>query len=589
MTVTYADKPWLKRYDQGVPHTLQYPSHTVHQMLSDAALNTPDATAIVSTAHVPVAGRLTATLNYRDLNAQADALAAALVDMGVKKGDRVAMILPNCAQFVIGFFGILKAGGIVVACNPTYPGPKLAEQIKDSGATVAIVLSKFYNTLKEVQAQTDLKTVIVTNIKEYLPPVAAFLFTVAKERKEGHRIEKHPVDHALPDLLAKYKGKKVNVTVMPTDIAIYQYTGGTTGTPKGAMAQHKALVTNTHQGRAWLVKWEPAKEVYLGAIPLFHVFGMIAVMCFAVSMSASIVMVPNPREIHEVLEAIQKYKCTIFMGVPAMYNAVNNHPDVQAGKYDLRSVRACISGSAPLPPITKAKFEELTGGKLVEGYGLSETAVAVCVNPIYSPAPVGSIGLPLPDVEMKIVSLDDGLTEVPVGKEGEVVIHAPTLMVGYHNNPTETENVLRHMPDGKVWFYSGDIGKMDEDGYFYIVDRKKDMVLIGGFNVYPANVEKVLMEHPAVRDAGVAGIPHPEKPGQEALKAWVVKAEDRDVTEKEIIEFAQSRLARYEVPTRVEFVSELPKTTVLKVLRRELQRMEKEKTGQKDIPASVKQ
>ncbi len=589
MTVTYADKPWLKRYDQGVPHTLQYPSHTVHQMLSDAALNTPDATAIISTAHVPVAGRLTATLNYRDLNAQADALAAALVDMGVKKGDRVAMILPNCAQFVIGFFGILKAGGIVVACNPTYPGPKLAEQIKDSGATVAIVLSKFYNTLKEVQAQTDLKTVIVTNIKEYLPPVAAFLFTVAKERKEGHRIEKHPVDHALPDLLAKYKGKKVNVTVLPTDIAIYQYTGGTTGTPKGAMAQHKALVTNTHQGRAWLVKWEPAKEVYLGAIPLFHVFGMIAVMCFAVSMSASIVMVPNPREIHEVLEVIQKYKCTIFMGVPAMYNAVNNHPDVQAGKYDLRSVRACISGSAPLPPITKAKFEELTGGKLVEGYGLSETAVAVCVNPIYSPAPVGSIGLPLPDVEMKIVSLDDGLTEVPVGKEGEVVIHAPTLMVGYHNNPAETENVLRHMPDGKVWFYSGDIGKMDEDGYFYIVDRKKDMVLIGGFNVYPANVEKVLMEHPAVRDAGVAGIPHPEKPGQEALKAWVVKAEDRDVTEKEIIEFAQSRLARYEVPTRVEFVSELPKTTVLKVLRRELQRMEKEKTGQKDIPASVKQ
>jgi len=570
-TVTYAEKPWLKHYDPGVPHSLEpYPKHPIYQFLVDAAAELPNNPAIVTSAHLPVVGRQKAVLNYRELNEQVDALAAALVDMGLNKGDRVGLILPNCAQFVIGFFGVLKAGGVVVAVNPTYPAARMAEQLKDSGATTVITLSLFYNTVKQIQQQTDVKNVIVTNIKEYLPPLAAFLFTVAKEKKGGHRIEKHPVDYALPDLLAKYKGKRANVKVHPDDPAIFQYTGGTTGVPKGAIATHQALVCNTLQCRAFLGKVEQGKEVFMAAIPLFHVFGMISVMCFAVSLGASMLMVANPREIKEVLEVIHTYKPTIFMGVPAMYNAINNNPDVAKGKYDLRSIRACISGSAPLPPATKRRFEELTGSKLSEGYGMSETAVAVCVNPLYGENKTGSIGIPLPDVEMKIISLDDGLTEMPIGKEGELVVWSPTLMIGYHNMPAETENVLRLMPDGRKWLFTGDIAYMDEDGYFFIVDRKKDMALIGGFNVYPNNVEKVLAEHHAVQEVGVAAIPHPEKEGQEALKAWVVLKPNHKVTEKELIDFAAQKLARYEVPTRIEFIDELPKTPVLKILRREL-------------------
>jgi long-chain acyl-CoA synthetase len=576
--VTYQDKPWLQHYDPDVPHSIApYPKHLLHRFLIEAAQEDGDSVAILTSAHLPLVGRVKSTLNYQDLHDLSDTLAAALVDMGLKKGERVAIILPNCAQFVISYFAILKAGGVVVATNPTFPPKKMAEQIKDSGATVAITLSLFYGGLKQVQPQTEVKHVIVTNIKEYLPGLARFLFTLAKEKKEGHRIQKQPEDHWFQDVLARYAGRKPNVEVKADDIAIFQYTGGTTGIPKAAMATHAALVANTLQCRAWLAR-KDVEEISLAAIPLFHVFGMVAVMSFSVSLHAAMIMVPNPRDVDDLASCIHHYHPTLFMGVPALFNAINNHAGVVAGRYDLSSIYACISGSAPLPPATKRRFEELSGGVILEGFGMSEAPTASHANPVKGVNKTGSIGLPFPDMEMRIVSLDDEITDLPVGEIGELAMRGPMLMTGYHGMPTETANALREGPDGDKWLYTGDIARMDEDGYFYIVDRKKDMALIGGFNVYPRNVEDVLMEHPAVKEVGVAAIPHPDpqKVGQEALKAWVVVKEGHTLTVEELCAFASEHLARYEIPTRIAFVDDLPRTTVGKILRRELAQMELE-------------
>lgn len=567
----------MKHYDPGIPPSLMpYPSHPLHQFLVQAAQENGSSPAILSSAHLPVLGRVSQMMSYSDLNRFSDALAAALVDMGLKKGDRVALILPNCAQFVIAFYATLKAGGAVVAVNPTFPPKKMAEQLTDSGATFAVTLTLFYNGLKQVQAETQVRHVIATNIKEYLPGAAKFLFTLAKEKKEGHRIDKRPEDHWLQDILARYAGKSPAVEVSAGDIAIFQYTGGTTGVPKAAMSTHAALVANTLQCRAWLAR--DAQEILLAAIPLFHVFGMVAVMSFAVSLRAMMIMVPNPRAIDDVVENVHHYRPTIFMGVPALFNAINNHAGVQAHEFDLSSIYACISGSAPLPPATKQRFEELSGGVILEGFGMSEAPTASHVNPVRGENRTGSIGLPLPDMEMRIVSLDDGETDVPVGEVGELAMHGPMLMKGYHGMPTETANALRVGPDGKQWLYTGDIARMDDDGYFYIVDRKKDMALIGGFNVYPRNVEDTLMTHPAVKEVGVAAIAHPDptKVGQEALKAWIVLKPEQQVSENDLVTFARERLAPYEVPTRIAFVAELPRTTVGKILRRELAQMELE-------------
>ncbi len=574
--VTYQEKPWLSRYDPDVPHSLApYPQHPLQHFLSAAAASAGDSPAVLSSALLPVVGRIKRTMSYAELERRTNALAAAFVDMGLKKGERVALILPNCAQFVIGFYATLKAGGTVVAVNPTFPPKKLAEQLVDSGAVIAITLTPFYNGLKQVQSQTEVKKVVATNIKEYLPGIAALLFTFAKEKKEGHRIEKHDDDMWLQDVLHRYDGKKPSVEVDPNDIAIFQYTGGTTGIPKAAMSSHTALVANTLQCQAWLAR-KDVQESFLAAIPLFHVFGMVAVMSFAVSLHAVMIMVPNPRHVDDVVGSIHAYGPSIFMGVPAMFNAVNNSADVIAGKYDLSSIYACISGSAPLPPSTKRRFEELSGGVILEGFGMSEAPTASHANPVKGENRTGSIGLPFPDMEMRIVDLDDGVTDVPVGEVGELVMRGPQLMRGYHGMPTETANALRDGPDGQKWLYTGDIGRMDDDGYFYIVDRKKDMALIGGYNVYPRIVEDCLMEHPAVKEVGVAVIAHPDptKVGQEALKAWVVVRPGQGVTEEELFSFACERLARYEVPSRIAFVNELPRTTVGKILRRELAQME---------------
>lgn len=577
--VTYSDRPWLKHYDPGVPTTLSYPDIPLHGFLQDSARRTPQATACLTSARLPLVGRLHSTITYQQIDDSSDALAAALVDLGLQKGDRVAIILPNCTQFVIAFYAVLKAGGVIAAINPTFPANRMQHYLADSGARFVLTLSLFYRTVKQVQAETDVQQVIVTSIKEYLPAPARILFTLAREKKDGHAIEKHPADHWLQELLARYAGRKAGVQVGPDDRALFQYTGGTTGVSKAAIATHRALVADTLQCQAWLSTGSPdRRESFLAAIPLFHVFGMVAVMSFAVAIGSAMILVPNARDIDDVIESIDRYKPTMFMGVPALYNAINNHPRVINHTVSLQSLRTCLSGSAPLPPTTKRRFEELSGGKLLEGFGMSEMPTATHANPLAGENRTGSIGLPFPDVECRIVSLDDGETDLPVGEIGELALHGPQMMLGYHGMPTETQNALREDAHGKKWMFTGDIARMDEDGYFYIIDRKKDIALIGGFNVYPRTVEDVLLAHPAVLDVGVASIPHPDpaKIGQEALKAWIVLKPGHTVSEADLIAFASRDLARYEVPSRYVFVDELPKSTVGKVLRRELVRMELE-------------
>lgn len=562
-----SDKPWLAHYDAGVPHTVEIPNVSLHSLLEKSAVDYADKPVMVFKGH---------KISFRQLNEAADAVAAALAAHGFRKGDRAVIYMPNTPQFIISYYGILKAGGIVVATNPLYTERELEHQLADCGAETVFVMSLYYNKLKEVVAKghTKVKRVIVANIKEYLPPHLRLLFTLAKEKKEGHRVAIQQGDMSFPDFLALGKrSPKPNVQVTGDDVALLQYTGGTTGVSKGAICLHRNMAVNTAMMAAWMTDLQPGKEVILTGIPLFHSYGMVTAMNFAMRIGAMMVLVPNPRDQTDVLGSINKYKPTIFPGVPAMYVAINNNPDVAAGKYDIRSIRVCVSGSAPLLRETKEKFEQLTGGKLVEGFGMSETHVATHANPLYGKNPVGSIGLPLPNVECRVVDQVDGVTDLGAGQIGELLLKGPSVMPGYWNMAAETAKAL---VDG--WLYTGDIVEMDEEGYFYIRDRKKDMIIAGGYNIYPREVEEVLVQHPAVFEVAVAGIKDPKR--GETVKAWIVKnAGFEAVTEEEIIEWSKGELAKYKYPRMVEFLPELPKSAAMKVLKRELVKREGERSG----------
>lgn len=562
------DRPWVEHYDKGVPAAIEYPQAPLFHFLDDSARKYPDRACTIFKG---------AVVTYKEMNDISDHLAAALVDMGVKKGDRVGIFMPNSPQFVMAYYAILKAGGVVVATNPLYTAPEIEHQASDAGIEVMFVMTNFYKTIKAAQPKTRIKKLIVTNLKEALPPLLRLLFTLAKEKKGGFRIEGGLAEGEvwMQDLIAKYaSASRPALEIGPDDTALFQYSGGTTGVSKGAVAMHRNVVANTLQIKSWMTGLEPGKEVVLMAIPLFHVYGMVAGMNFAMSNGGSMVMVPNARDLKDVLDNISKYKATIFPGVPALYNGINNHPDVKAGKYNLSSIKACISGSAPLLRETKEQFEQLTGGKVFEGYGLSEAPTATHCNPLNGVNKTGSIGMPLPDVDVKIVSLDDGETILGQGEVGEIIIHGPQVMKGYHNMPTETANTLRTMKDGKTWLFTGDIAQMDEDGYFYIVDRKKELIKPGGFQVWPREVEEALAANPKVLEVGVAGIPDPYR--GETVKAWIVLKPGESADEAELKAWCKERLAPYKVPTHYEFRSELPKTTVGKILRRELVRQHKE-------------
>ena len=570
---TDTSKPWLSHYDEGVPAKMDYPHIRLDQMLADSAAKYPGRQAIVFGARVGSRVMDTA-MAYRQLDEAVNQLAGSLQQLGVEQGDRVAIIMPNCPQFVIAFFGILRAGGIAVPCNFLYSASELEHQLADAGVEIAIVLSPYYRRVHSIRGGARLRHVLVTNVKEYFPSLLRLLFTLTKEKKGGHRTDlASPDDRWLGSLLEGPPAAPEIVETGPEETACLLYTGGTTGVPKGAQLTHRNLVSNAVAGLAWSGARE-ANEVTIGAIPLFHSYGMTSVMNMSIAGALTMVLIPDPRDILHIMGSASKHSATFYPAVPTMYVAINNHPQVK--EFDLTSIRVCLSGAAPLPAEVQERFQDLTGCALVEAYGLTETSPATHVNPIGRNR-IGFIGVPWPDTDARIVDVDTGEEELATGEIGEVVIQGPQVMKGYWAQPTETSNALReHTELGPgLWFHTGDIARVDEEGYFQIVDRKKDMIICGGFNVYPRDVEEVLFKHPAVKEAAVVGIPDEYR--GETVRAFVVLADGLSATEEEIVAFCREHLANYKVPSSIRFRSELPKSTVGKVLRRELARQSHER------------
>lgn len=554
-------KTWLTSYPDEVPHTIEYPKIPLYQFLINAANSYPENDAI----HF-----LGKKIKYKDLLRSTYQFANALKSLGVKKGDKVALMLPNTPSAVISYYAALMLGAVVVQNNPLYTERELEYQLIDSGAETIITLDLTFPKVANVKKNTSIKNIIVTSIKDYLPFPKNLLYPL-KLKKDGQFVE-IPKSEGIYDFLTLLKSgstEPIGIEINPDeDLALLQYTGGTTGKSKGVMLTHSNLVINVIQERNWLYKAEIGKERFLGVLPLFHVFGMTTVMNFSLYVSGTMILVPR-FNVDELLVTIQQEKPTYFPGAPTMYIAILNHPKVK--EYDLSSIQACISGSAPLPLEVQEKFEKLTGARLVEGYGLTETSPVTHANPIWGKRKNGSIGIPWPDMDAKVVDPNTG-EDIPLGEIGELAIKGPVVMKGYWNKPEETNKVLR---DG--WLLTGDMATIDEEGYFYIVDRKKDMIIAGGYNIYPREVEEVLFEHPAVKEAVVVGIPDPYR--GETVKAYIVKKDGVDVTAEELKEFCGKNLAAYKTPKLYEFRSELPKTMVGKVLRRALLEEEQQKNN----------
>lgn len=555
------ERPWLDQYPAEIPKTLEIEEIPVQEYLKRTAKEFPEKTAI----HF-----MGKEMKYKHLYDSSIKFAAYLQSIGIEKGDRVAIMLPNMPSAVIGYFGVLLAGGVVVQTNPLYTERELEHQMKDSGAKAILALDILYPRVSKIKSQTNLEHIIVTAIKDFLPFPKNLLYPFIQKKQTGIVVTVKPdsSNHLLSEILKQPQKKLIEYEYdFNEDLALLQYTGGTTGLPKGVMITHRNLVSNATMCVAWLYKSKPGQEVVLGVLPFFHVYGMTTVMILSVLQAQKMVLIPK-FDVDTILKAIEKQRPTLFPGAPTMYIGILNHPDL--GKYDLSSIEACISGSAPLPVEVQQKFEKVTGGKLVEGFGLTEASPVTHSNFLWDKSSVsGSIGVPYPETDAAILSLETG-EPLPAGEIGELAVNGPQVMKGYWNRPEETEQVLR---DG--WLLTGDIGYMDEKGYFYIVDRKKDMIIAGGFNIYPREVEEVLYEHPAVLEAAVAGIPDPYR--GETVKAYIVVKEGSNVTEAELNEFSRKHLAAYKVPRYYDFREELPKTAVGKILRRSLVDEEKAK------------
>ena len=556
------EKPWLTHYDAGVPHTLApYPPWTLLDYLADTVRQRPAHPALLFKG---------GCVTYRMLEQRSDAFAAALAHLGLAKGDRVALLLPNCPQFVIAELGAWKAGAIVAPLNPLYSADELTTALVDCGAETLVVLTPFYERIKSLQPHTALKHIIATNIKEYLPPLLKVMFTIVQEKKGGHRIQLAPEDHWLRGLLKAFaRAPRPEVLVCPDDPAVILRSGGTTGTPKGVVGLHRCLVASGLQIHAWLQPvWEDWRDIIMMPLPLFHVYGLVGGQSTAFVGHNPLSLIPNPRDMTDVLRTIRQVHPTFLAGVPTLFIALLNHPAVQTGKVNLRSIKSCFSGAAPLLADTKRRFEELTGGRLVEAYSLTESMLAATCNPVQGPNKIGSVGMPLPDVEIRIVDTATGERLLPSGEVGEIILRAPQLMPCYWHNASETGVVLRRHGAGGPWLYTGDLGTMDDDGYLFVVERKKDVIKTSGYQVWPREIEEVLATHPAVAEVGVAGIPDAVK--GEAPKAWVVLRSGTSVTADELRGYCRERLAPYKVPTHVEFRADLPKNLIGKVLRRML-------------------
>jgi long-chain acyl-CoA synthetase len=556
----YQSKPWLKSYEQGVPARIEYEEICMPHILDRTAQEFPEKTALIFQGY---------RMTFAEVKDMVDRFATCLADFGVKKGDSVAILLPNLIPCVVAYYAILRLGGIVVLNNPLYTDRELEHQFNDSGSEVLITLDLLGNRMIDLRPRTQIRQIVYTSIGDYLPFPKNFLFPlVAKKKKLAADVKDAPDVFTWKDCVARYAPHPPAVQIGFDDVATYQYTGGTTGVSKGVMLTHANISKQMQQAERWFPKFHKGEEITLGALPLFHSFGMTTVMNFSIHMGWADILVPRPQP-EQLLEAVRKFRPTFAPLVPTMYIGMLNHPDLN--KTDMTCLKGCFSGSAPLPVEVIREFEAKTGAVIVEGFGMTETTPVTHINPFAGGArKVGSVGVPISDTECRIVDLETGTTDMPLGEAGELIIKGPQVMKGYWNRPDETANTLR-----EGWCYTGDIATMDEDGYFYIVDRKKDMILSGGFNIYPRDIDEVFYENDKVQEACAIGIPDPKR--GENVKVFVVLKEGVRASEEELIEFCKTRLATYKLPTEIEFRDDLPKSTVGKVLRKELRLEELEK------------
>ena len=544
-------RAWFKHYDSQVPVHLSYPHLPLYSLLDESAARQPAN---------PCTNFFGKRLTYRQIKELSDRFAASIRSLGILKGDRVILLLPNSPQFLIAYYGLLKAGAVVVPLNPLSTERELEFYLRDSGAETAITIPLFLSKVVTLRGKTPLKHIVYSRLADFLPfPLnLAQGFqelrlirrqdrTVSLDFKELLKQALHPDWHPEP--------------VQPDEMAVLIYSGGTTGIAKGIMLSHFNLVANAHQIIAWGHLTD--EQGVLAVLPLFHGFGMSVTMNAAVLAGGEIFLVPRFKA-KAVAKAIHKYKPSFFIGVPTMFVQLSNMPDIH--RYDFRSLRGTFVGAAPLTKAIKDDFEKKTGGRMIEGYGLTEAVTAIMANPYQGLHKIGSVGLPFPDVDVKIVSLDDG-HDLATGELGEIVLRSPTVMLGYYKNAEETHKTI---VDG--WLYTGDIGYVDEDGYFYITDRKKDLIIVGGFNVFPREIDELIYQHPKVKEGITIGLPDPHK--GERIKVYIVLKEGETATPEEFITYFKERLTPYKVPTEVEFRTELPKSMIGKILRRALREEE---------------
>ena len=576
-----ATKPWHgARWPEDVPHDIDGYHRPLFSLLDDSARDYPDATYTIFQG---------ASRTYKQVKDTADRLSNFLASRGIQKGDRCAIFLPNIPQYPAIFFGILKGGGAAVTCNPLYTPSELNFQIRDSGAKAIFVMDhpQFYSTAAQAIKDTGVETVVVCSIKSYLPGMKAFLGGLLGKIPKAKDVDS--AHFMFDDVIKSAKPSPPAVDIDPDeDLALIMYTGGTTGVPKGAGLTHTNLVFDTMSAETWIrvsddERLPPGRlerggaHTYLGVLPWYHSFGLTLCMMACALTGNKMVAIPDPRAgnppFTDVLAQIQKYKVTIVVAVPTIYTAVVNHP--LTDKFDLTSIVGCGSGGAPCPVEVIRQFEEKTGAVIFEGYGLTETGPVLTTNPTnVEDRKVGSVGLPIPGTDMKIVDLDTGVQELPLGEDGEIAAHGPQIMKGYWGRPEADAEVFREI-DGRRYFLTGDIGHMDEDGFTIITDRKKDLILVGGFNAYPREIEEVLYAHPAVAEAAVVGVPDPKS--GEYVKAFIQLKPGMEADEEEIIAFCKERMAGYKRPREVEFRAELPTSVIGKVLRRVLRDEERAK------------
>ena len=548
------EKVWHKFYDKRVPFSVAYPKVTMFQLFRKAVEENPKGVATLFFG---------AKIRYDELGRRVDRFADCLAALGVKQGDRVALVLPNLPVYPIAHFAVMKLGGVLVPTNPLYVERELAYQLNDAGAETVVILDKLFPRLEKVRKETTVKRVIVAGIRDFLSGFLGFLYGL--KNKSEIRTDEEKGLYTYEDLMRRSFPRAEAADLSPDDTAILLYTGGTTGVSKGAVLTHRNLVANVLQTKAWLWNMEDKKEVFLCVLPFFHSYGMTTGLHLSVASLSTMVLVPR-FDLAEVVKRIKKHRPTIFCGVPSMYNAIN-HSNVSGS--DVGSIRLCVSGGSGLPAEVQNRFEALTGGKLVEGYGLSETSPVTHVNPIQGYRKSGTIGFPLSDTDAMVVD-PEKKKPLKVGKVGELAIKGPQVMKGYWNRTEETNRVLK---DG--WLYTGDLAVMDDEGFFSIVDRKKDLIISAGMNVYPREVEEVLHQHSKIVEAAVVGIP--SRVREETVKAYIVVKAGEQLSKGEIIQFCKDKLSKYKMPKEIEFRDELPKSTVGKVLRRVLKDEEMKK------------